>query len=138
MTDNVTTNPGSGGAIFRTDEIGGVHHPLNKLEFGADGEATPVDADNPLPVDMGTVIYLLAAILDKLPRIDANDRLIVNASEISPASTPVSGTVSVSTVTSVTAVAGINSIGTNLAVVNAVPMHLANAGANYLYDRITL
>lgn len=131
MTDNVTTNPGSGGATFATEDVGGVHHQKVKVEFGPPDTATPVDADNPLPVDMGTVIYLLAAILDKLPRIDANDRLIVNASEISPAST------AVSTVTSVTAVAGINSIGTNLAVVNAVPMHLANTGANHLYDRIS-
>lgn len=123
MADNVTTNPGSGGATFATEDVGGVHHQKVKVEFGPPDTATPVDADNPLPVDMGTVIYLLAAILDKLPRIDANDRLIVNASEINA---PVS------------VVAVMNSLGTNSAPANAMPMHLANAGSNYLYDRITL
>lgn len=50
MADNVTANPGSGGPVFATDDLGGVHHPYAKLEFGADGTATPVSAADPLPV----------------------------------------------------------------------------------------
>jgi len=50
MADNVTANPGSGGPIFASDDLGGVQHPYAKIEFGADGTATPVSAANPLPV----------------------------------------------------------------------------------------
>lgn len=50
MADNVTSNPGAGGYIFATDEVGGAHHPYTKMEFGADNEATPVSSANPLPV----------------------------------------------------------------------------------------
>ena len=48
MADNLTA-PATG-AKLATDEIDGVHHPLSKLEFGADGTATPVSEGNPLPV----------------------------------------------------------------------------------------
>lgn len=54
MADNVEANPGTGGAIFASDELAGVHHPYAKLEFGADGTATPVSAANPLPVSLAS------------------------------------------------------------------------------------
>ena len=50
MADNVETNPASGGAVFATDNIGGVNHPYAKMEFGADNTATPVSESDPLPV----------------------------------------------------------------------------------------
>ena len=50
MADNVEANPGTGGPVFATDDLSGVHHPYAKLEFGADGSATPVSAADPLPV----------------------------------------------------------------------------------------
>lgn len=50
MTDNVTANPGTGGAVFATDDIGGVQYPRSKVCFGDDGVATDTSASNPLPV----------------------------------------------------------------------------------------
>lgn len=50
MADNTTLNPGTGGDVIATDDIGGVKHQLVKIEFGADNVATPVDATNRLPV----------------------------------------------------------------------------------------
>jgi hypothetical protein len=50
MADNVTANPGSGGAVLATDEIGGVHYPRSKVVHGADGSATDASDANPLPV----------------------------------------------------------------------------------------
>jgi hypothetical protein len=50
VADNVVSNPGAGGYTFATDEVGGAHHPYTKVEFGADGTATPVSSANPLPV----------------------------------------------------------------------------------------
>lgn len=49
MSDNIPITPGTG-ADVATDEVGGVHHQLVKLEFGADGVAVPVSASDPLPV----------------------------------------------------------------------------------------
>lgn len=51
MADNVTLNAGSGGVDLATDEITSVHHQYVKIEYGADGAATPVSDSNPLPID---------------------------------------------------------------------------------------
>jgi hypothetical protein len=50
MADNLTANPGAGGAVFATDEIGGIHYPRTKVAFGVDGAAVDVSASDPLPV----------------------------------------------------------------------------------------
>jgi hypothetical protein len=49
MADNLDVTPGSG-ATIATDDIGGVHFPISKVAFGAEGAATSVDPANPLPV----------------------------------------------------------------------------------------
>ena len=51
MVDNVTTNPGSGGATIAADDIGGVMHQRVKVQYGTDGSAMDVSAGNPLPID---------------------------------------------------------------------------------------
>lgn len=48
MADNITAP--AAGAVIATDEIASVHHPLTKIEFGADGTATPVTTTDRLPV----------------------------------------------------------------------------------------
>lgn len=50
MADNIEANSGSGGGVFATDEIAGVHHPRTKVQFGVDGSATDVSSSAPLPV----------------------------------------------------------------------------------------
>jgi hypothetical protein len=49
MADNVELDSMSGGAVVATDDIGGVQHQYVKVEYGADGAATPVSASNPMP-----------------------------------------------------------------------------------------
>jgi len=49
MADNTQLDPGSGGDVVATDDIGGVKHQRVKLEFGGDGVATEVDHGDPLP-----------------------------------------------------------------------------------------
>lgn len=66
MADNVTSNPGAGGYVFATDEVGGAHHPYSKIEYGADGEAIPVSTTNPLPVADSAADNLLFRILQIL------------------------------------------------------------------------
>lgn len=55
MADNVTADPGSGGATFATDEDTGNsrHVPWVKLMEGADGTFNEVGDANPLPVNWG-------------------------------------------------------------------------------------
>lgn len=50
MADNTTLNPGSGGDVIASDDIGGVKHQRVKIEYGVDGSATDVSPAFPLPV----------------------------------------------------------------------------------------
>lgn len=51
MADNVTLDPGTGGATIRTDEIAGLQYPTSKITLGDDGTDDGfVSAANPLPV----------------------------------------------------------------------------------------
>ena len=54
MADNTELNPGTGGDVIATDDISNVKHQLVKVEFGADGFATQVSDNNPLPISFGT------------------------------------------------------------------------------------
>lgn len=52
MADNVTANAGSGGAVFATDDVAGVHYPFTKIAFGALDTANVVTSTttHPFPV----------------------------------------------------------------------------------------
>ena len=50
MSDNTQLNPGQGGDVVATDDIGGVKYQRVKVNFGVDGAATDVSVVNPLPV----------------------------------------------------------------------------------------
>ena len=51
MADNITANPGAGGATLASDDVGGVQFPRTKIVIGADGvNDGDVSAANPLPV----------------------------------------------------------------------------------------
>lgn len=63
MPDNVQLNAGSGGDILSADEIGGVQHQRVKVQVGADGSASDVEINNPIPAiladpEMGTVPHI--------------------------------------------------------------------------------
>lgn len=72
MADNFEANPGSGGAIFAGDDIGGVYFPRVKFTLGADGvNDGDVSASNPLPVT-GTVAVTHAALTELAAAINTN------------------------------------------------------------------
>lgn len=50
MADNVTLDPGSGGAVIATDDNGTAQVQWIKLQFGPDGTFTPVTASVGLPI----------------------------------------------------------------------------------------
>lgn len=75
------------------------------------------------------LLTLLAGIFEKMPKLDAQDRVIIQANESTTAVTLSSGTVTTaSNVTNLNNFAGGNTAG--------VPVHLANVGALHLYNQI--
>ena len=50
MADNVTLDPGTGGAVIAADDISSVWHQRVKVQFGGDGSATDVSTSDGLPV----------------------------------------------------------------------------------------
>jgi hypothetical protein len=80
---------------------------------------------------LGNFTLVMAAMLEKMPRIDANDRLIINAAEITA---PV--TVSSGTVTSVTSVSTLLAAGFASRPLDGLPVQMSNAGAMHIYDNI--
>lgn len=73
---------------------------------------------------VGTAVLLLSAILEKLPRVDAADRLLVSHAESNP-------TVSIAANQSL---ANVQQVGARDA--THVPASIALAGATYIYDNI--
>lgn len=131
MADNLDVTPGSG-ATVAAKEAGGVLHQRALLEV-LDGSGLPVDVSgtNRLPVDkLDEVVYLLSSILEKLPRVDAADRLLVSHSE----SNPTVSIASAQTLATVTTLVGLTNVGGRDAAHAAFA--LANAGAMHIYDNI--
>lgn len=83
---------------------------------------------------------LLLAILEKMPRVDAADRLMVNPSESTGNVVVSSGTVTtVTTLTTAADLTRLNNMGTSGITskpADAVPLHLSNAGAMHIYNNI--
>ena len=75
------------------------------------------------------MLLLLSQILDKLPRMDANDRLMVNMGETTPA-----GVTAVQT--GAGSVIGVQTLGSASREAGGIPAHIANMGAKHLYDNI--
>jgi hypothetical protein len=84
------------------------------------------------------MLQALVQILDKLPRLDAFDRLIINGSEVSQV-TSVTG--SLSTVSVIGDLNRINTFGgtaVSAKPADAIPLHLSSTGAAHIYDRIVI
>lgn len=68
MADNTRLDANTTvGDLIATDDVGGAKHQQVKVEFGADGTATPVSAANPLPVDGSGVTQPVSAASLPLP-----------------------------------------------------------------------
>jgi hypothetical protein len=50
MADNTTLNPGTGGDVISTDDLGAVKVQRVKVQIGADGAAEDVNVGNAMPV----------------------------------------------------------------------------------------
>lgn len=70
MPDDIKVRPAGGGkpVPVRTEVDGvGVHTPIYKTAFGADGDLTLVDEDNPMPISADAALHLtLVSKLDEV------------------------------------------------------------------------
>lgn len=91
MADNVTADPAAGGATFATDDIGGVHHPYAKMEWGADNTATKVTTGGgALPIqDGGNSITVDGSVTATGPLTDTELRATPVPVDASGAAVPV-------------------------------------------------
>ncbi len=73
-----------------------------------------------------TILYFVTAMLEKMPRLDANDRAAINME---------TGTISnIATITTITNMTNLNNLsGGNTA---PIPYHLSNLGALHIYNNI--
>jgi hypothetical protein len=72
------------------------------------------------------MLLLLAQIVDKLPRLDVNDRALVNVADAGNG---------VSVSNSLT-VASVNGFGASGRIADAIPFHMSGAGTMHLYNQI--
>lgn len=77
-------------------------------------------------------IYL-SHIAENMPRTDAYNRAIVNTSDQGNVTVAIASAQTLATVTTVGTISTLGASPTN-----AIPMHLSNAGSNYIYDRIVV
>jgi hypothetical protein len=79
MADNVTANPGAGGATFATDDDGTAQHPYAKLEWGPDNTFNKVDdaAGKRLPVKLAesSVTVTVTGAVTTTPPANASENL---------------------------------------------------------------
>lgn len=98
-------------------------------------DATLATIQNSLNTLNETIVVLLSVMIEKMPRIQANDRLLVDLAETSLGSVS-----SISTLSNVTNLANLQSIGSSTFNVtkaaDGIPTHLSNAGAMHLYNNI--
>lgn len=87
MADNVVANTGSGGATFRTDDVGGVQFPYSKIDAGGDGVSVPIVAGQQLKA--ASLPVVLASDQGALPITDNAGSLTVDGT------VAISGTVAV-------------------------------------------
>lgn len=144
MADNINVTPGAGDTVA-ADDVGGVKHQRVKLTLGGDGVSDgDVASGNPMPVTapdlasaLDAALLMLAAILDSMPRTDANARAIVNTSDQGNVTVALAASQALSTVTTVNTVSNVNNqvnIGGRDA--SHAAYALANMGTAHIYNNI--
>ena len=141
MSDNINVTPGAGDTVA-ADDVGGVKHQRVKITLGGDGVSDgDVASGNPMPVTapdlasaLEAALLMLAAILENMPRTDANARAIVNTSDQGNVTVAIAATQTLATVTTVGTVSNQTNIGGRDASNTAYA--LANMGTAHIYNNL--
>jgi hypothetical protein len=105
---------------------------LQNLLGGLSNEATQQEL-------LGGVVILLSAMLEKMPRVDVNDRLIVNTSDqgnVTVALAAAQTLATVTTLSTLTTAGTLQNLGAQSRPADAIPMHASNAGAMHIYNNL--
>jgi hypothetical protein len=112
MADNTTLNPGTGGDVIASDDIGGVKFQRVKISVGADGSATDATETTPLPVSDGHSGNLLLRILQMLMAPLGYDKSLGRQrGTVIVESGTVTAVTTVTTVTTLTTLGNISAVG---------------------------
>lgn len=84
------------------------------------------------------ILAALMAILDKMPRVDANDRLVINAETGTGLSVGLNSAQTLATVTTVTTLTKLSNLGANNVAADGIPYHMSNMGAAHIYNNIVV
>ena len=144
MSDNINVTPGAGDTVA-ADDVGGVKHQRVKLTLGGDGVSDgDVASGNPMPVTapdlasaLEAALLMLSAILENMPRTDANARAIVNTSDQGNVTVALAASQTLGTLTTVNTVSNVSNqtnIGGRDASHTAYAM--ANMGTAHIYNNI--
>ena len=141
MSDNINVTPGAGDTVA-ADDVGGVKHQRVKITLGGDGVSDgDVASGNPMPVTapdlasaLEAALLMLSAILENMPRTDANARAIVNTSDQGSVTVAIAATQTLAAVTTVGTVSYQTNIGGRDASNTAYA--LANMGTAHIYNNI--
>ena len=82
------------------------------------------------------ILQVLIAMHEKMPRLDVNDRMTINAESGNGISVSLNSAQTLATVTNVTTLANMTNLGTTTA--NGIPYHIANLGAAHIYNNIVV
>lgn len=137
---NNSTLPATGDVIA-TEDVGGVKYQQVKLVDPSPGGTVPVgtpanpisSSDASLAQLTDAMLYILAAILEKMPRVTGNDQAAVSieAGSVGVSSLPTLANVTtVATVSNVTAASG--------KTLAQLPDAISQLGALHLYQNITV
>jgi hypothetical protein len=105
MADNVEADAGTGGAVFATDDVGGVHYPISKLAFGALDAVTLVEVAAGLPVNLVSATSLTVTAVSTVTSI-TNVVTLGTISNALPTGTNTLGTVNLGTLAAPLTVVG--------------------------------
>lgn len=83
---------------------------------------------------LSEVTHLLAAILDRLPRTDANHRAVVNTSDQGNVTVAIASAPTLTTVGTVSTLGA----GTNAKPADGIPMHVSRIGSLHLLNQIIM
>ena len=102
------------------------------------GEKVPVFTDQNAALINETLLTFLAAIFEKMPRIQANDRLMVDLGETTlPTLTTLTTLATLTTANDLLRLQGLGGSTINVTkAADGIPAHLSNVGALHLYDNI--
>lgn len=114
MADNTTLNPGTGGDVVASDDIGGVKYQRVKLVLGADGiNDGDLSSVNPMPVADDALLSILKLLIARVQPLSiitgaGSNRLSVDINNVIGGTLTTVGTVSaVTNVANVTTVANV-------------------------------